>query len=63
MYSLYVNTVEVQWNICAQCGRHISSGGYANNVSVCISVFLVTLLIASSSYEAYILTELSDICI
>ena len=30
--------VEVQWNICVQCGRHISSGTYFSNVKcICTS--------------------------
>ena len=30
-------TLDTQWNIYEQCGRHISSGVYANNVNMCSS--------------------------
>ena len=46
-----------------QFARHIYAGGYASNVKICIQVFLVTLFIAVSSYEVYILTQLSSIYI
>ena len=52
----------MQWNIYAQCGRHICSGPYANIMNVYIAVLVVTLLIALSSYEADILTKMSGIC-
>ena len=32
-------TVVVHWDMCVQCGRHICSGAYANNVKcMCSSV-------------------------
>ena len=43
-------------DIYVQCYRHICSGAYANNMNICISLFLVTLVIALGSYEVYILT-------
>ena len=43
-------------HICA-IWRHICSGAYASNVKCTyILVFLITLLIAVSSYEVYIMT-------
>ena len=58
MWDLYVDYNAVQWNIYVQYGRHICSEDYNNNnnVNVCIQVIVVTLLIALSSYEAYIMT-------
>ena len=52
----------MQWDIHMQCGRHICSGPYVINVKLYIPVLVVTLLIALSSYEAYILTQLFHMC-
>ena len=54
-------TVDVQWDIHVQYGRHICSGEYANNVK-CIPGFLVTSLTVMSSYKTYRLALLPHIC-
>ena len=51
-------TVVVQWNMYVQCHRNICLEAYANNVNICISGLLVTLLIFVSSYKAYIYIDL-----